>query len=397
MPVESAEGRRLRVLECLTYYLPHRTGLTLHVQRLAEGLAARGHTVTVLSARFHPGLAAREQIAGVEVRRLWAPLRVSRGVVMPAYPLALWRLTRAHDVVHVHSPMLETGLAGIVSRLARRPLVITHHGDLVLPAGAFNRFVQEAVHALYLPGARAARAIVAYSADYAGHSRYLRPFEAKVCAVLPPVAVAAPRPEAVAALRRRWGLEGRRVVGYAGRFVEEKRPDVLLEAMPAVRAAFPDAVAVFAGQRDVGYERFFEACRPLVERAGPTVRFAGLLTEPEELAAFYAACDVLVLASQTECFGLVQAEAMLCGTPVVASDVPGARVPVRLTGMGLLVPPGEPAALAAAISAVLADPAAFAGRRPVAEEVFDLERTLDAHEAVLRAAAGGTPGGSRRG
>ena len=82
----------LRILVCLTYYLPHRTGLTLHAQRLAEALAARGHRVTVVSARFRPDLAAEETIGGVRVVRLPAPLRISRGLVMPSYPFAVRRL-----------------------------------------------------------------------------------------------------------------------------------------------------------------------------------------------------------------------------------------------------------------------------------------------------------------
>ena len=117
------------------------------------------------------------------------------------------------------------------------------------------------------------------------------------------------------------------------------------------------------------------------------VRFVGLLEDAAELAAFYAACDVLALPGATECFGLVQAEAMMCGTLVVASDIPGARVPVRLTGMGRLVPPGDPAALAAAICSVLREPERF--RRPRAEiaETFSLVRTVDRCQAVFAAGA----------
>jgi glycosyltransferase involved in cell wall biosynthesis len=50
---------------------------------------------------------------------------------------------------------------------------------------------------------------------------------------------------------------------------------------------------------------------------------------------------------------MVQVESMLCGTPVVASDLPGVRVPVQATGMGKLAPPGDPRVLAEAILEVL--------------------------------------------
>jgi len=382
-----AGERPLRVLECLTYYLPHRTGLTLHVQRLAEGLVRRGHDVTVLSARFRRDLPSEQRLGGVRVVRLWAPLRVSRGMLTPAYPFALWRLLREHDVVHVHSPMLETILVATVARAVGRPLVITHHGDLVLPRGWLNRGIERTLLAMFRPAAVSARAIVAYSRDYAEQSSWLRPHLDRVAAFLPPIVMAPAGHARIAALRARLGLEGRRVVGYAGRFVEEKRPDLLLAAFPAVRAALPDAALVFAGQYQLPYERYFERCRGQIEAQAGHVRFMGLLEREDELAAFYGLCDVLVLPSQSECFGFVQPEAMLCGTPVVATDIPGARVPVRETGMGTLVPAGDAESLAAAIIGVVSDRQRFVRPRDEVARVFSLEATLDRYEEVLRDAA----------
>jgi len=97
-----------------------------------------------------------------------------------------------------------------------------------------------------------------------------------------------------------------------------------------------------------------------------------------------------VLPSQSECFGLVQPEAMLCGTPVVATDIPGARVPVRETGMGTLVPAGDAESLAAAIVGVVSDRQRFVRPRDEVARVFSLEVTLDRYEEVLRDAARGS-------
>ena len=182
----------MRILVCLTYYLPHRTGLTLHAARLARELVARGHAVTVLSARFRGDLPGDETIDGVRVVRLAAPLKLSRGMVAPAYPRVLDRLLRAADLVHVHSPLPEIGLVAWRARRAGVPLVITHHGDLVLPRGAHNRLIERAMRALYHVGARRAAALVAYSEDNAAHSSWLRPYAAKTTAILPPVEIPEP-------------------------------------------------------------------------------------------------------------------------------------------------------------------------------------------------------------
>jgi glycosyltransferase involved in cell wall biosynthesis len=77
--------------------------------------------------------------------------------------------------------------------------------------------------------------------------------------------------------------------------------------------------------------------------------------DPPQMAMFFRACDVTVLPSlnSTESFGLVQIESMLCGTPVVASDLPGVRQPVLSTGMGRIVPRHDAEALATAVLEVL--------------------------------------------
>jgi glycosyltransferase involved in cell wall biosynthesis len=381
----------LKILMPLQYYLPHRTGFTLHVQRIAEALAARGHQVTVLTAQYHPSLPRDEQmINGVRVIRLWAPIRVSRGMIMPAYPWAAFRLVQMHDVVQLNTPTLETAIFAAYTRLLRKGLVITHHGDLILPSGAFNRFVEWTIFQLYKTAGRAAHRILAYSEDYADNSYYVAPFREKTTAVYPPIAIPVPNPQRVEELRAQWleGLNGNaRLIGYAGRFVEEKRPDVLIRALSVVHQTFAGTRIVFAGQYDIKYEHFYERTLPLIEQYRDHLIFLGLIADPQELANFYAACDVLALPSDTECFALVQVEAMRCGTPVVAADIPGAREPVGVTGMGELVARGNTQALGEAIVRVLENRSRYV--RPLAQidATFNLEDTVNRYEQYLREAS----------
>jgi glycosyltransferase involved in cell wall biosynthesis len=85
-----------------------------------------------------------------------------------------------------------------------------------------------------------------------------------------------------------------------------------------------------------------------------------------------------------ESFGMVQAEAMLCGTPVVASDLPGVRQPVRRTGMGLLSASGDPASVARCLSEVLENREGFVRPRDAILEAFGLERCLADYEALFQ-------------
>lgn len=235
------DGRKLKILISLLYYFPHRTGLTIHVQRVAEELVRRGHQVTVLTARYRSDL-PRDDVSmheGVRIVRLWAPIRLSRGFIMPAYPLAAYKLMLEHDVVSIHTPMLETALTALLAKLTRRKIVITHHGDLVLPKGSpVNAFIQSTMFLMYRLAAHWSPQLIAYSQDYAEHSYYVRPYLHKTAVNYPPIVMPLPNPQRVEELRHEWSRDGGPVIGFAGRFVEEKT------ARPADQGAGSDQRAV---------------------------------------------------------------------------------------------------------------------------------------------------------
>jgi glycosyltransferase involved in cell wall biosynthesis len=386
LKTQSAD-RPLKILAALQYYLPHRTGVPIHLQRVAEALVERGHEVTILTARHSIDLPRDETINGVRLVRLWAPLRVSRGMVMPAYPWAAWGLIRLHDVVWLHTPMLETSLMAFLTRLAGKQLIATHHGDLILPPGLFNRFVRWFTFQHYRFMAQRAARLIAYSHDYADHSYYLKPFRDRVSVIYPPIQVPEPNEDRVAELRGRWQKNGGPLIGYAGRFVQEKRPDLLIRSLEVINQTYPEARIVFAGEYDIRYEDTWERNQALVQRYDDQLIFLGPLASMQAMANFYAACDVLVLPSDTECFALVQVEAMLCGTPVVMTDTPGGRVPVTDTSMGRVVPRGDWEAIGQAVVGILQHPESYIKPRDQIERAFSLEETVDRYEKHLRRAA----------
>ena len=153
----------MKILMTLTYYYPHWTGLTGYAQRLAEGLAARGHQVTVVASRHQPDLAHEDEHNGVRIVRLDSAVRLSRGQVMPAFISVMRRLIAEHDIVQTHTPMLETALVGWLAHRQGRKMVMTHHGDLVMPKGLWNQFVQITVGTLLNMGASSADLITIHS------------------------------------------------------------------------------------------------------------------------------------------------------------------------------------------------------------------------------------------
>lgn len=379
--------RPLKILISLLYYVPHYTGYTIHVQDVAEALAARGHEVTVLCARHSLDLPRDETIRGVRIVRLWAPIKLSRAMIMPTYPLALYAFMRDYDVILGNTPMFETFIIAAVAALTGKSVVNTHHGDLILPAGLSNRFIQFVTFQLFKIMALKAYKLLAYSQDYADNSYYLRPYMHKVLPNYPPVRIPEPNPERVAELRAQWGKDGGPIIGYSGRFVQEKRPDILIHALEVINQKYPNARIVFAGQYKIPYEDTWERHQDLVEKYRDQLIFLGVITSREALANFYGALDLLVLPSDTECFALAQVEAMLCGAPVVMSDTPGGRVPVTVTGMGRIAPRGNWRAFGEAIIDVYENRAKYVKSRAEIAQTFNFERTIDTYERVFYEAA----------
>ena len=374
----------MKIFAALTYYAPHWTGLTAHAVRVAEELAARGHEVTVLATRHLAGLPAREFRNGVEVVRVRPVLRLSRAQIAPAFTAAAARLVADCDVVQLHTPLPEAPLVALLARLLGKPVVLTHHADVVMPAGFANRVLEHAALAVLTSAARLASAVTSYSRDYADHSPLLSAFEDRLSCIAPPVRLPAPDRAAAMAWRASFAPGTRNLIGFAGRWVEEKGFDVLLRAFPLVLRALPDARLVFAGESGVVYENFFERCQPLLDPIRDRVTFLGLLREPARMANFYALCDIFVLPSRSDMMALVQVEAMLAGTPVVASDIPGARVVVARTGFGRLAPPEDPEGLARLLVETLRDRERFRPRREAVVACFDPQRSIDDYEALFR-------------
>jgi glycosyltransferase involved in cell wall biosynthesis len=382
---------RMRVLIALTYYRPHVSGLTIYTESLARGLARRGHAVTVLTSRFHPALPAREFLDGVEVIRVPIVSKISKGVVMPLFPLYAARLIRRHDVVNIHMPQLEAAALALLGRLFGKGVVLTYHCDLHLPSGIFNRLVQSSLGPLNQAAAHLAHRIVTTTEDYARHSPFLSHFMPKVVAIPPLVDMAEPDPVITQRLAQRWQLNGRARVGFAARFAAEKGVQYLLQALPAVLEQVPDLHLVFTGayKDTVGEEQYLASLSPLLRRYADRLTFLDLL-RPEEMPSFFSLCDVLAVTSLncTEAFGLVQLEAMLSGTPVVASDLPGVREAVRRTGMGEIVPPADAAALAAALVRVIKQRQTYVRPREEIARAFDLTQSVRLYEELFAGSIG---------
>jgi glycosyltransferase involved in cell wall biosynthesis len=378
----------MRILTCLTYYRPHYSGLTIYAERLARALVERGHQVTVLTSRYDPHLPARESRDGVQVIRPRVWMRVSKGVLMPGMFYWAWVNIRRADIVHLHLPQLDAAYIALICRLLNKPIVLTYHCDLLLPRGFIHSIANQVSHLANHISMGIANQVVVNTMDYAEASNMLRRYLPKIRAIPTPVELVSPTPADVEGLRLKAHLEpGQRIIGMVARLAAEKGVEYLVQAMPEIIQKFPTARVLHVGQYEnvLGEEEYAARLKPMIQALGEHWTFLGILPAAE-LSAFYRQCEVTVLPStnSTESFGIVQVESMASGTPVVASDLPGVRQPVMMTGVGRVVPPADAHALAEAIMDVLDHPTQFTGDADDVIKRFSSQRIAEEYEAVFQ-------------
>jgi glycosyltransferase involved in cell wall biosynthesis len=344
-------------------------GTGRHVAMLADGCVQAGREVSAF------GPAQTAELFGAGVR--FGAVAISDRPQPAADVVAVLRLRRMlrqarTDVVHGH------GLrAGAVAALALRPvaragrgrapaLVVTVHN--AAPAGARAAAVYRVLERMV---ARRADAVLCVSPDLEERMRALGARQVERAIVAAPAAA----DPGEAALPADIARTGRPVVLAVGRLAPQKGFDTLLTAATRWLSRNPVPALLVAGTGPLGI-RLLDQARDL----GVDARFLG---QRDDVQALLAAAAVFVLPSNWEGQSLVLQEALLAGVPIVATDVGGVRV---LTGdqAAVLVPAGDPGALAGAVRRVL-DDAGFAAalRRAATARALTLPSAAEAVGAAL--------------
>lgn len=372
----------MKILFLVTYYYPYWTGLTQYAKRLAERFAREKREVTVLTIKHIPSLPEKDKIHGVRIIRKPFLARLSRGFISLALLLSLWRYIPQHEVIFVYLPFPEVFIAALIAKFFHKKIILVHNGDLVLPKGFLNRVIEKFYYISSSSAIRMSDTVIIQTADYAKHSKLLSRFQHKWKEILPLYDEMVGNQSIIKKLVAKLDLNKKYVVGFAGRFVEEKGFDILLESMPIVFKELPDTKFVFAGETNIGYENFFSKNKTLIEKNKKNLIFLGRLTE-KEIANFYKVCSVFVISSRTDCFPSTQVEALLCRVPIVVTNIPGARWPVKKTHMGIIVKASDPKALAKGIIEVLKNREKYCKPAFLIARLFNYDKTFKKYQDLL--------------
>jgi phosphatidyl-myo-inositol alpha-mannosyltransferase len=328
----------MRVALACPYAWDDPGGVQVHVRELAEYLRAGGHEVLVLAP-------VRRRADESYVRPVGRPLDIRYNASnAPIDPRPWSRRAVATElgrfgpqVVHVHEPLSpSTGMWATLE--ARAPVVATFHS-----AAARSRLFDLAAPVLRRVARRIAiRMAVSESAAAFARARLGGRFE-----IVPNGTDVSRFADARAA-----DLGGGAKILFVGRLDARKGFPVALRAFSLLARDHDDLRLIVVGD---GPER--DAVASLTPEVRARVEMLGAVAN-EALPTYHAACDVFVApALSGESFGMVLVEAMAAGLPVVASAIEGYRDVVRDGVDGVLVPPRDPKALAAAVGAIVDDPA----------------------------------------
>ncbi|MBV6321865.1 glycosyltransferase [Duganella sp. HSC-15S17] len=357
-------GMEMRMAQELRYLRLAGVDGSLALRRFAgiEAWAGRLAHEQIVVAEFDPP-AFFEQWSW----RRWNLLRARLGAAQRL------RAFRA-DLVHIAWCWTNYGASALwLARYCRLPAVISVHN--AFPAAEISDWHRPLLHQAF----GAVRGVYAVSRSAMAH------FMAIYQPYLPATARVAVIPNCVDTDRFKPGAELRRaarqalqlppsalVIGVAARLSVQKRPHLLLDLFVLLRQRFPQLYLVLfgSGPLEAGLRRQVD-----LSGLAPYVVFTGFVPDLEKLLP---ALDLHVLMSRNEGFGIATIEAMACGVPAVATDVPGSADILRDSGGGLLVPPDDIKAAAALVGELLDQPdrRAAMGRQARKEAVERYSRAV---------------------
>jgi phosphatidyl-myo-inositol alpha-mannosyltransferase len=342
----------MRIALVSPYSWTYPGGVTRHIEALAECFIEKGHHVRVLAPYDPPDLASRILHRGAAPQPLAAPdylVPLGRTVGFKAngavsnvsitpYGVAAAQTelrTGGYDVVHIHEPVAP--LSGwITTQLTDLPLVGTFHS---FSEGRVPNGLANLMGAWRVLNRLRVRIAVSEAAAWTGR----RFFGGHYTIIPNGVHV---DPEVVARVGHKTPSERLRIV-FVGQAVERKGLPLLLRSFEALRDHIPTELTVIG---------------PTAEELSPLmlddrdVRVLGKVDDARKREELERA-DVLCAPSlRGESFGMVLTEAFAAGTPVVASNIAGYRDVVRDGVDGVLVPPGDPQALAEALHDLFDEP-----------------------------------------
>jgi glycosyltransferase involved in cell wall biosynthesis len=385
---------RLRIAHLTATFPPYPGGAGNTCFRFARGQAERGHEVEVFTA---PAAGEPPDAGGALVHRIEPLFAVGNAPLIPS----MARI-EGFDLLHLHYPFIfgsELTLIGRLRRKRRRQALLVHYKNRLIGRGARGMLFEGYERTVAPLLIRAADRVCVLSPDHAGSVPYLRRTGERDPGKLVEMPNGVDTEQFApggddAGLRRSLGIpDAAPVAAFVAtldRAHHFKRLDLAVQAIARVTGesagddGAPPVHLIVVGGGEL-LDRYRDQAR--AAGVGDRVHFLGPVPHAELPGALRGADLLLLTTEPPESFGIVLIEAMACGLPTIATEYPGVRAVIDDGETGLVVEPGDPDAVAAAIRRLIEAGPAGRGRmgaagRDKAERLWSWPRLLDRMEDV---------------
>ncbi|MDD2482810.1 MAG: glycosyltransferase family 4 protein [Candidatus Shapirobacteria bacterium] len=378
----------MKILISTPYYLPNVSGITVYINVLAEELVKRGHKVTILTSRHDLTTKKEETVNGVKIRRLKIAFKIGKGSIVPSFLFESIKEIKKHDVIDCQLPQPESLWIAIVGKFLGKKVFLTHHTDLSFWKGFKNKIIDGGVFICQYLAALLSTKIIPYTDDYAKNSYFLKRFFDKTVAIYPPIKFEEKEDFNLEVKINTLVKNKKYVIGFCGRIAKQKGIELLIKSSKLLdkKLGKDNYVILMVGPITVIGENYYDYLQNKYKSILKE-RFIFMDNiERKFLSTFYKKIDLLVLPSddRLESFGWVQIEAMKCGTPCVATNLPGMRIPVLESKFGELFENKNEIDLANKIELVLKNGKKYYQNKFIKNiDIFNYEKSLDDYEKLF--------------
>lgn len=378
----------MKLLFFSPYFYPYTSGITTYPFTLFSQLAKK-HEITVLTFPHKKDLKKEEKINGFMITRLPYLFTISKGFISPQSLWLFWKYAQKHDTIILNIPNFEGLPLAIIARLLGKKVISIFHCSVTLPPGVLNTIINLILNLSVYTQLFLSQTIVGYTDDYINQSLAGKLFKNKIKTHFPPVEQLPSSHKPLSAA----GGHKPILIGYAGRVAREKGLEYLIASLTelshtplSAAGGYKLLIAGPYGNDVAGEKDYYHEILSQLKKTKLEYEFLGKLSG-KDFANFYQSLSVLVLPStnRTEAFGMVQIDAMLLGTPVIASDLPGVRVPVQQTKMGIIVEPKNVAQLSKAIQEISTNRERYTNPQLVkhTQAIFDVSKVYEFYEKEI--------------
>lgn len=378
----------MRILFYSSYFFPYTSGITTYPHKVLTYLAKK-HFITVLTFLHDKKLPKIQTINRLKIIRMPYLFKLYKGFISFQSFFIFLKEVKKNDLIIINLPGIEGLPLILLAKIFGKKVISIFHCYL----GSNNNFLIHIINSITNKiitfQLALSEKIISYTDDYISNLAINKKIKKKTINILPPILKL---PISKNKFKKFLKLKkGKIWIGYAGRISNEKGLEYLIEAIifKCYSSKLPATEIVFAGpygKEVAGENNYYIKLRKMLDAKKIKYQFFGNLKN-EDLGAFYKAIDLLVLPSinSTEAFGMVQAEAMLLGKPVIASNLPGVRIPIKLTKMGILVQPKNSFQLIKAIKQILKNKKKYSNKKLIknAEKVYNIKKVYRFYEKLI--------------